>query len=393
MTITVANPDHLPAILDIIGKRIAWMDRKGLYQWNKTDYLGVYPPEYFKELIEREIVFIACEEERVLGVMALFPEDPRWEKPGTAYYVHHLATSIEVAGVGKELLAFAEAYALEHNKEYLRLDCQQVNLPLNRYYEALGYVHCGVCIDGEYVGNLMEKKPGAKEQALKKLDVRLQAVADFVPQNTTLADIGTDHASLPVYLVQKGTVPFAIAADVNKGPLEHAAKAVEEAGLTTQIALRLSNGLDEIHETEADCIVMAGMGGILISQLIEKAPWLKQAGKILILQPMTDAPLLREFLAKEGYEIVAEKGVVHKTHAYTVMKVVYSGNTLSPELIDLYVGKLTKNLGEWEKGFLKKEANSLQKQIAGLEIMGQTQEVPNLKAVLNQLRTITEEEI
>ena len=168
---------------------------------------------------------------------------------------------------------------------------------------------------------------------------------------------------------------------------------MEEAGLTTQIALRLSNGLDEIHETEADCIVMAGMGGILISQLIEKAPWLKQAGKTLILQPMTDAPLLREFLAKEGYEIVAEKGVVHKTHAYTVMKVVYSGNTLSPELIDLYVGKLTKNLGEWEKGFLKKEANSLQKQIAGLEIMGQTQEVPNLKAVLNQLRTITEEEI
>ncbi len=393
MTITLANAKHLPAILDIIKQRINWMDEKGLYQWNKTDYMGVYPPEYFLDLIQKEEVFVAQEGEKVLGVMALFPEDPRWGKNGTAFYVHHLATACGVSGLGKEMLRFAETYALEQKKDYLRLDCQQVNLPLNRYYEALGYVHCGVCIDGEYVGNLMEKKPCAKEQALKKLDVRLQAVADFVPENTTLADIGTDHASLPVYLVQKGTVPFAIAADVNKGPLEHAAKAVEEAGLGTQITLRLSNGLDEIGETEVNCIVMAGMGGILISQLIEKAEWLKNSEKTLILQPMTDAPLLREFLAKEGYEIVAEKGVVHKTHAYTVMKVVYSGKSYMPQGIDLYVGKLTCNLGEGEKGFLTKEANSLAKQIKGLEMMGKWEDVPLLKEVLQQLTTITEEEI
>lgn len=391
MTITLAKEAKLPAILDVIQQRIEWMDEKGLYQWNKTDYMGVYPPEYFLGLIQKGEVFVACEGEQVQGVMALFPEDPRWEKPGTAFYVHHLATALGVSGLGKEMLQFAETYALEQGKDYLRLDCQQVNLPLNRYYEALGYVHCGVCIDGEYVGNLMEKKLCAKEQALKKLDLRLQAVADFVPENVRLADIGTDHASLPVYLVQKGTVPFAIAADVNKGPLEHAAKAVEEAGLHTQIALRLSNGLDEIGENEVDCIVMAGMGGILISQLIEKAQWLKNPPKTLILQPMTDAPLLREFLAKEGYEIIAEKGVVHKSHAYTVMKVVYNGKRGTPPLLDLYVGKLTCNLGEGEKGFLQKEANSLAKQIKGLEVMGQTQDLPKLKEVLQQLQTLTEE--
>ncbi len=391
MTITVANHSHLPAILSILQQRIDWMDDKGLYQWNKTDYMGVYPPEYFLDLIQKGEVFVACQEDRVLGVMALFPHDPRWKKTGTAFYVHHLATALQTPGLGKQMLAFAEQYALERGKDYLRLDCQQVNLPLNRYYEALGYTHCGVCIDGEYVGNLMEKKPGAKEQALKKLDVRLQAVADFVPENTTLADIGTDHASLPVYLVQKGTVPFAIAADVNKGPLEHAAKAVEEAGLKSQITLRLSNGLDEINETEVDCVVMAGMGGILISQLIEKAEWLKNPEKTLIFQPMTDAPLLREFLAKEGYEIVAEKGVVHKTHAYTVMKVVYSGEIKKPSLLEFYVGKLTEHLGEGEQGFLKKEAASLTKQIAGLEIMGQLDQVPQLKQVLQELQTLTEE--
>lgn len=393
MTITLATANHLTAILEILQQRIDWMDIKGLYQWNKTDYMGVYPPEYFMALIEKQIVFVAIEGVTVQGVMALFPEDPRWKKSGTAFYVHHLATALGIPGLGKQMLAFAENYALEQGKDYLRLDCQQVNLPLNRYYEALGYTHCGVCIDGEYVGNLMEKKPGATEQALKKLDVRLQAVADYVPWNTKLADIGTDHASLPVHLVQKGTVSFAIAADVNKGPLEHAAKAVEEAELETQITLRLSNGLDEIKEAEADSIVMAGMGGILISQLIEKAPWLKNHEKTLILQPMTDAPLLREFLSTEGYEIIAEKGVVHKTHAYTVMKAVYNGKPFAPTLWETYVGKLALNLGEGERGFLRKEAASLKKQIAGLEIMGQTQTVFQQKELLQQLLLLTEEKI
>ena len=391
MTIQKATPSQLSAILNILQQRIDWMDRKGLYQWNKTDYMGVYPPEYFLNLIQNQEVFVACDGEQVLGVMALFANDPRWEKPGTAFYVHHLATALNIPGLGKTMLTFAEEYAKAQEKDYLRLDCQQVNLPLNRYYEALGYVHCGICVDGEYVGNLMEKKPCTKEQALKKLDVRLQTVADFVPCNTTLADIGTDHASLPVYLVQKGTVPFAIAADVNKGPLEHAAKAVEEAGFQSQIALRLSNGLDEIQEGEVDCVVVAGMGGILISQLIEKAPWLKNQSKTMILQPMTDAPLLREFLATQGYEIREEKGVVHKTHAYTVMKVVYGGNPYTPSLLETYLGKLTQTLGKGEQGFLKKEAASLKKQIAGMEIMGQTQQVPALQQVLQQLLTITEE--
>ena len=389
----MAVKEDLSSILEIIQKRIVWMDEKGLYQWNKTDYMGVYPPSYFEKLIAQNIVFVAVEGAETVGVMALFPHDPRWHKKGTAFYVHHLATALHTPGVGLKMLTFAETYAMEQGKEFLRLDCQQVNLPLNRYYENLGYLHCGVCIDGEYVGNLMEKKPGVNRQQLKKLDPRLQAVADFVPQGAKLADIGTDHASLPVYLVQKGRVPFAIAADVNKGPLEHAAKGVEEAGLETQILLRLSNGLDEIREEEADCIVMAGMGGILISQLIQKAPWLKSPSKILILQPMTDAPLLREFLAAEGFAIVAEKGVVHKTHAYTVIKAVFSGAPIHLSRLDLYVGKLLENLGAGEKGFLKKEVASLQKQIAGLAIMGQTEQIPALQEVLQQLTAITEETI
>ena len=391
MTVMPATVNQLSAILDIVQQRIDWMDQKGLYQWNKTDYMGVYPPSYFQGLIEKGELFVATKGEQVLGVMALFANDPRWEKPGTAFYVHHLATAVNTPGLGKEMLQFAEAYAKEQGKDYLRLDCQQVNLPLNRYYEDLGYIHCGECIDGAYVGNLMEKKPGVLTQALKKLGPRLQAVADFVPQGAKLADIGTDHASLPVYLVQKGTISFAIAADVNKGPLEHAAQAVEEAGLSGQIPLRLSNGLDQIGPDEVDCVVMAGMGGILITQLLEKAPWLQQETKTLILQPMTDAPLLREFLATQGYEIIKEVGVVHKTYAYTVIKAVYNGVCRTPDLLETYVGKLLQNLGEGERGFLKKEAASLRKQIAGLIHMGQTEQVPALTQVLQQLLHVTEE--
>lgn len=391
MNIRKAQLQDLAGILQIIQRRIAWMDEKELYQWNKTDYLGVYPPSYFEDLIRQDVVFVACQGNSLLGIMALFLEDPRWNKEGTAFYVHHLATDVNTPGVGKVMLAFAEEYAAEHGKDYLRLDCQQVNLPLNRYYETLGYVHCGVCIDGAYVGNLLEKKPGATEQVLKKLDVRLQAVADFVPSQSRLVDVGTDHAALPVHLVQKGTVPFAIASDVNKGPLEHAAQTVAEASLIDQISLRLSDGLAEIGQDEVDCVVMAGMGGILISQLIEKAPWLKDPQKTLVLQPMTDAPLLRGFLAKEGYGIVAEKGVVHKTHAYTVIKAVYDGKSRTPDLFEIYVGKLAEKLQDGERGFLKKEAASLSKQIAGLEHMEQTLQVPELTEVLEQLQKLMEE--
>jgi tRNA (adenine22-N1)-methyltransferase len=167
---------------------------------------------------------------------------------------------------------------------------------------------------------------------MKKLDPRLLLVADFVDQDCVMADIGTDHAYLPVYLVEQGHISSAIASDLREGPLSHAKETVENAQVGEQVELRLSDGLENIQSHEVDCVVMAGMGGILISQLIEHAPWLQDQTKTLVLQPMTDAPLLRSFLAENGFEIVKERATGDKKHCYTVIKAVYSGKcaTLTP---------------------------------------------------------------
>lgn len=151
---TVAD---VPAIMALLEKRIRWMDEKKLYQWNKTDYFGVYPYAYFVKRVEEGVVFVAATGETIVGVMALLTEDPRWPEPAPALYVHHLATDPAVPGLGAQMLTFAEEYSRLSGGDRLRLDCQTVNPALNRYYEKLGYVHAGSCVDGAYEGNLMEK--------------------------------------------------------------------------------------------------------------------------------------------------------------------------------------------------------------------------------------------
>lgn len=149
--------EDVPTILALLQKRIDWMDEKGLYQWNKTAYLTVYPAPYFAERIRENSVFLAVDGDKVIGVIALFDVDPRWDNDKDAYYVHHFATDPAYAGLGREMLTFAETYARNAGKEVLRLDSQKVNDDLSRYYEALGYPAVGECIDGAYVGIKREK--------------------------------------------------------------------------------------------------------------------------------------------------------------------------------------------------------------------------------------------
>ena len=144
-----------------------------------------------------------------------------------------------------------------------------------------------------------------------KLDSRLMAIANLVRENKIFADIGTDHAYLPVYLVEKGITKKAVAADLRVGPLENAKDAVVSYGFTEQIELRLSDGLDNFKENEVEEIAVAGMGGLLISQFIEKTEWLKNEDIHLILQPMTHIEELRKTLFDNGFvieeEVVAEE--------------------------------------------------------------------------------------
>ena len=139
-----------------------------------------------------------------------------------------------------------------------------------------------------------------------ELSPRLMSVANLVPQGARLADIGTDHAYLPTWLILHGVIDRAIAADLREGPLERARLTAEKYGLSQHMSFRLCDGLTGIGEGEADVIVIAGMGGETIAEILSAAPWTKEREKLLLLQPMSAQPELRRWLWEHGYAIRRE---------------------------------------------------------------------------------------
>lgn len=153
-----------------------------------------------------------------------------------------------------------------------------------------------------------------------ELTPRLKAIAAWVPQGAKLADIGTDHAYLPVWLVLHGRVESAIASDLRKGPLERARLTGRTYG-AEGIDYRLGNGLSGIGPQEADTIVIAGMGGENIASILAAAPWTGDGVHTLLLQPMTRSAQLRRFLMENGYAITREALVRDRGTIYPVMEV------------------------------------------------------------------------
>ena len=158
------------------------------------------------------------------------------------------------------------------------------------------------------------------EQKQLQLQPRLQLLADMVGVNCRLADIGTDHGYLPVWLLQQGKITYAIASDINAEPLNHARQSAMEYGVSG-IDFRLCGGLEAIAPTEVDTIVIAGMGGETIIHILEQATWSKDGKHTLLLQPMTKTELLRDWLADHGYRFIKERLVWDKDYLYPVMQV------------------------------------------------------------------------
>ena len=162
-------------------------------------------------------------------------------------------------------------------------------------------------------------KTGMSEKVLK-LQPRLLCIAEAVPSGARLADIGTDHAYLPVWLLREGRIPYAIASDINRGPLEHARRTAEVYGVAARMDFRLCAGLDRIAPGEADTVVVAGMGGETIVSILSVAPWLREGGVVLLLQPMTKAEVLRRYLTENGFCIASERLVEDKGTIYAVLR-------------------------------------------------------------------------
>ncbi|MGM9537373.1 MAG: class I SAM-dependent methyltransferase [Candidatus Onthomonas sp.] len=150
------------------------------------------------------------------------------------------------------------------------------------------------------------------------LTPRLQAVAQWVPTGCRFADIGTDHAYLPVWLLQQGVVDHAIAADLRQGPLDHARATAARYHLTDAMDFRLSDGLQGLAPLEVDCVAIAGMGGEAIRAILSAAPWTREQTR-LILQPQTNVPQLRSWLTENGYQIQADRCIREEERWYTVL--------------------------------------------------------------------------
>ena len=154
-----------------------------------------------------------------------------------------------------------------------------------------------------------------------ELSPRLRAVADLVPPQTRFVDVGTDHAYLPAYLIQKGIIPSAVASDLRKGPLERARQTAERCGVTGRMSFRLGNGLERVQPEEAQTIAIAGMGGETIAAILSAAPWCRLGERTLLLQPMSGLPELRAWLQRGGYRIVRERLCREGDAIYTILHV------------------------------------------------------------------------
>ncbi|WP_125572875.1 tRNA (adenine(22)-N(1))-methyltransferase [Levilactobacillus huananensis] len=152
------------------------------------------------------------------------------------------------------------------------------------------------------------------------LSNRLATVASYVPQGSRLADIGTDHAYLPVNLLKRGLIVGGVAGEVVRGPFENATHEIQREGLTDRLTARLANGLKAIEPTDQiDTVVIAGMGGTLITQILTQDFDRLVGVKRLILQPNVGEMVVRRFLMTHGFQLITEKILAEDGHTYEVL--------------------------------------------------------------------------
>lgn len=175
-----------------------------------------------------------------------------------------------------------------------------------------------------------------------ELSPRLRLVAELVPHDARFADVGTDHAYLPVWLILHGVIDKAIASDLRPGPLERARETAEKYSVADRIDFRLCDGLTGLRAGEANAIVIAGMGGETIANILAGAPWTKEKEITLILQPMSSQPDLRLWLSENGYAIEKECIAREGKTLYTIM-LVKAGEmkTLTPA--ELWAGRQSQD--------------------------------------------------
>ncbi|MGI6264848.1 MAG: class I SAM-dependent methyltransferase [Acutalibacteraceae bacterium] len=213
------------------------------------------------------------------------------------------------------------------------------------------------------------------------MDDRLRRVAAQVRPGSRLADIGTDHAYLPIHLVSAGICPSAIASDLRIGPVESARRHVAAAGLSERVQVRLGDGLDPVAPDEVDDIVIAGMGGETIAAILGAAAWIRDERYRLILQPMTRPEELRRYLLTNGFSLLRESVARDGGHLYTVMTAAFTGAAPVTDEAAYYRGAL----GVDGREYLQKEIDRLKKKEHGCRLAEKTDEADRWRDLIERL--------
>lgn len=197
------------------------------------------------------------------------------------------------------------------------------------------------------------------------LTPRLQTVADRVPAGVRLADVGTDHAYLPAWLLLQERIPFALCTDLRPGPLERARETVEKWDVADRAELRLCDGLAGVRPEEMDVITIAGMGGETILSILAAAPWVREKG--LVVQPMSSLADLRAGLAPLGFHIAKETLAQEGETLYVIMDLA-PGAEGPLTAAERQVGRAERHQGDplWPR-YLRQEEGRLRKALRGLE--------------------------
>ncbi|MEM1486118.1 class I SAM-dependent methyltransferase [Oscillospiraceae bacterium PP1C4] len=201
---------------------------------------------------------------------------------------------------------------------------------------------------------------------MPKLDERLAALASLVRQGVRCADIGTDHGYLIAWLAACGKITSGYACDINQKPLDKAALSLSEYGVADRVSLHLCDGLSGLHAGDADDIVIAGMGGELIWEIIDVQSWTRDPNLHFLLQPMTKPERLRRSLYDNGFEILREVAVVCGDFPYTAMEVVFTGCSRTIDLAFAYVGPLLKDDSDAARQYIAKAARLIREKVEGM---------------------------
>lgn len=179
----------------------------------------------------------------------------------------------------------------------------------------------------------------------EKLSPRLAAIAAMVPRGARLADVGTDHGLLPVWLLKHGYIRSAVATDIRPGPLSRAEENRASAGISPRdMRCILCDGLEGIAPTDADTVVIAGLGGENMTGILENASWAR-SGALLILQPMTHPEVLRTALSRWGLRITRECLVLDSGRIYSILG-ARTGTDESMTEAETYTGRYALIAGD-----------------------------------------------